>query len=40
VLRKLGFAVTGHERKRTAARPDEDTLSCRMKLTRARWLAF
>lgn len=39
VLTKLGFRVAGYERKRTVARPDEDTLSCRMILTRAAWEA-
>lgn len=39
VLGKLGFRVAGFERKRTVARPDEDTLSCRMCLTRADWEA-
>jgi RimJ/RimL family protein N-acetyltransferase len=37
VLGKLGFRVAGYERKRTVARPEVDTLSCRMLLTRAYW---
>ncbi|MEZ5887317.1 MAG: GNAT family N-acetyltransferase [Paracoccaceae bacterium] len=39
VLTKLGFRTTGYELKRTVARPDEETLSCRMILTRAAWEA-
>lgn len=39
VLTKLGFRITGYKHRRTVARPDEDTLSCRMELTRDRWAA-
>lgn len=39
VLRKLGFRSAGFESKRTVARPDEDSLSCRMILTRTDWTA-
>ncbi|WP_284165454.1 GNAT family N-acetyltransferase [Frigidibacter sp. SD6-1] len=39
VLTKLGFRIAGYKIRRTVARPDEDTLSCRMELTRESWSA-
>lgn len=40
VLTKLGFQRMGHVIKRTVARPDDDVLSCRMRLTPAAWAAI